>query len=593
MIIPRGKIDFKYNLRLYFSYLKNYKFLFLLVLAIILITESTYVFDKLLFKVIVDKGTEFSAKSITRNELVNIFLLIGAGFIILGILKAVLKFAELNYVNILESNLIADLKRKFFNHLLNLSYNFHTSHKSGSLISKLVRIGGAVERMTDLLVFNFAPLIFQLIVVFFSIIYFSFKPAIVVLVTILVFVIYSFLIQKLQEKSNVIANETEDIEKANVSDIFTNIEAIKYFGKETNMELRFKKLSELTKISFLKNWNYFRWFDAGQSLILSAGIILLFYFPLMDFINGKISIGTVVFIYTVFTNLIGPLFGFVHGVRNYYRAMADFEVLFRFAKIEDEIIDKKNAKDLKIKNGVIEFRDIDFKYGKRQIFKNFNLNINKNEKIALVGASGCGKTTLVKLLYRLYDINDGRILIDGEDIKDFKKKSLRSEMAIVPQECVLFDDSIYNNIAFSNPSVSKSEVIKAIKFAQLDRIIKDFPKKEKTIVGERGIRLSGGEKQRVSIARAILADKKILVLDEATSSLDSQTEHEIQRDLFELMKNRTSIIIAHRLSTIMSADKIVVMDKGKIVQIGNHEQLIKEAGKYKQLWNLQKGGYIK
>src|SRR3989344_196376 len=181
MIIPRGKIDFKYNLRLYFSYLKNYKFLFVLVLAIILITESTYVFDKLLFKVIVDKGTEFSAKSITRNELVNIFLLIGAGFIILGILKAVLKFAELNYVNILESNLIADLKRKFFNHLLNLSYNFHTSHKSGSLISKLVRIGGAVERMTDLLVFNFAPLIFQLIVVFFSIIYFSFKPAIVVL----------------------------------------------------------------------------------------------------------------------------------------------------------------------------------------------------------------------------------------------------------------------------------------------------------------------------------------------------------------------------------------------------------------------------
>ena len=593
MIIPRGKIDFKYNLRLYFSYLKNYKFLFLLVLAIILITESTYVFDKLLFKVIVDKGTEFSSGIIASNELVRIFLFVGGIFIILGILKAVLKFAELNYVNILESNLIADIKRKFFNHLLNLSYNFHTSHKSGSLISKLVRIGGAVERITDVFVFNFAPLIFQLIVVFFSIVYFSFKPAIVVLVTILTFIAYSFIIQKIQEKSNVIANETEDIEKANVSDIFTNIEAIKYFGKETNMELRFKKLSELTKTSFLKNWNYFRWFEAGQSLILSIGIIFLFYFPLMDFINGKISIGTVVFIYTVFTNLIGPLFGFVHGVRNYYRAMADFEVLFRFAKIEDEIIDKKNAKDLKIKNGVIEFRDIDFKYGKRQIFKNFNLNINKNEKIALVGASGCGKTTLVKLLYRLYDINDGRILIDGEDIKDFKKKSLRSEMAIVPQECVLFDDTIYNNIAFSNPSASKSEVIKAIKFAQLDRIINEFPKKEKTIVGERGIKLSGGEKQRVSIARAILADKKILVLDEATSSLDSQTEHEIQRDLAELMKNRTSIIIAHRLSTIMSADKIVVMDKGKIVQIGNHEQLIKQTGKYKQLWNLQKGGYIK
>lgn len=593
MIITRENIDFKYNLRLYFSYLKKYKFLVIGLILLILLTESTYVFDKLLFKVIVDKGTEFSAKNITGNELVKILLFVGAVFIILGVLKAIFKFIELHYVNILESNLIADLKRRFFNHLLNLSYNFHTTHKSGSLISKLVRIGGAVERMSDVFIFNFAPLIFQLIVVFLSILYFSFMPAIVVLLTIVIFIIYSFIMQKLQERSNVVANETEDIEKANVSDIFTNIEAIKYFGKESAMELRFKKLSELTKISFLRNWNYFRWFDAGQSFILSVGILFLFYFPLIDFLNGKITIGTVVFIYTVFTNLIGPLFGFVHGVRNFYRAMADFEVLFRFAKIESEIKDKKDAKELKIKEGVVEFRDISFMYGKRQIFKNFNLRVNKNEKIALVGPSGCGKTTLVKLLYRLYDIDDGRILIDGEDIRDFKKKSLRSEMAIVPQECVLFDESIYNNIAFSNPNASKSDVIKAIKFAQLDKIIKDFPKKEKTVVGERGVRLSGGEKQRVSIARAILADKKILVLDEATSSLDSATEHEIQKELAELMKGRTTIIIAHRLSTIMRADKIIVMDKGEIIQMGKHQDLINKRGKYMELWNLQKGGYIK
>jgi len=190
-------------------------------------------------------------------------------------------------------------------------------------------------------------------------------------------------------------------------------------------------------------------------------------------------------------------------------------------------------------------------------------------------------------------VRGGEILVDGKNIKNFKQESLRNEMAIVPQECVLFDDTIWNNIKFSNPGATKDEVRRAIRFAQLDKIIEEMPQKESTIVGERGVKLSGGEKQRVSIARAILANKKILVLDEATSSLDSETEHDIQADLAKLMKGRTSIIIAHRLSTIMHADKIIVMKKGKIVQSGTHRQLINQKGEYKKLWNLQKGGYIK
>jgi ATP-binding cassette subfamily B protein len=198
----------------------------------------------------------------------------------------------------------------------------------------------------------------------------------------------------------------------------------------------------------------------------------------------------------------------------------------------------------------------------------------------------------VKLLYRLYDVDRGNILIDGKNIRKFKQESLRSELSIVPQECILFDDTIYNNIKFSNPNASDKQIRKAMKFAQLDKLIESFPKKEKTIVGERGVRLSGGEKQRVSIARALLADKDILILDEATSALDSKTEHEIQKDLEKLMKGKTSIIIAHRLSTIMKADKIVVMDNGKIVQFGKHKDLIKKKGLYKELWDLQKGGFI-
>jgi len=282
----------------------------------------------------------------------------------------------------------------------------------------------------------------------------------------------------------------------------------------------------------------------------------------------------------------------MHGMRDIYRAMADFEDLFEYGKIQKEIKDSPGAKKLEIKEGEVEFKDIEFKYGHRKIFQNFSLHVPKNKKIALVGHSGSGKTTLVKLLYRLYDVNNGSITIDGKDIRNFKQESLRGEMSVVPQECILFDATVYENILFSRPDATRAEVMKAIKFAQLDKIIEKFPNKENTIVGERGVKLSGGEKQRVSIARAILANKKVLVLDEATSALDSETEHEIQADLKELMQGRTSIIIAHRLSTIMHADKIIVLKDGKIVQSGKHCQLIQQPGEYKKLWNLQKGGYL-
>jgi len=436
-------------------------------------------------------------------------------------------------------------------------------------------------------------LIFQLVIVTASLIYFDWISAIVVFSTIVVFLIYSLFLQKIQEKANLKANKTEDIEKGNVGDIFTNIDSIKYFGKERTIKQRFAKLTENTRAAAIKHWDYFRWFDSGHALILGIGIFLLVYFPMKAFLAGNITIGTVVFIYTVFTGMVGALFGFVWGMRDFYRVMADFEYLFRYGKVKNEIKEKSNAEELKIREGKIEFKNMDFSYGKRSLFKKFNLKIPKNKKIALVGHSGCGKTTLIKLLYRFYDVNSGTILVDGKDIRDLKKESLRNEMSIVPQECVLFDDTVYNNVAFSNPKASRKEVMDAMKFAQLDKIIENFPKKEKTIVGERGVKLSGGEKQRVSIARAILADKKVLVLDEATSSLDSETEAEIQRDLERLMEGRTSIIIAHRLSTIMKADKIIVLKQGKIEQIGSHKQLIRLKGEYRKLWNLQKGGYIK
>lgn len=589
----KEKMDMKYNFMTYWRFVLSYKYVFLTILFLVLIAESTNIAQNFIFKKIIDDATSFAAGTLAKNIFVSAFAIIILVLAGLVLIRAVSRWLFLHFVNLFEAGIIRDLKIKYFNHIINLSHSFHVIHKTGSMISKLTRSGGAVERMSDVLIFNFAPLLFQSIVSIISLIYFSWIPALALFITTVVFIAYSFYIQTISQPANLKANTQEDFEKANIADIFINMESIKYFGKEKLIEKKFGNLSWLTRMAWLKNWNYFRWLDSGQNLILGLGYITLIYLSVSEFLSGQISLGTLVFVYTVYAGLIGNLFSFVYGVRNFYRSMADFDELFKYGKISQDVKDKENARELRIVGGDVEFNKVWFAYDKRIIFQGLTLKIPRGKKIALVGHSGSGKTTLVKLLYRFYDVNSGFIKIDGQDIRNVKQESLRSEMAIVPQEAVLFDDSIYNNVAFSRPGAGREEVLRAIRFAQLDKIIKDFPQKENTIVGERGIKLSGGEKQRVSIARAILANKKILVLDEATSSLDSVTEAEIQSDLKELMKGRTSIIIAHRLSTIMNADVIVVMRKGKIVQMGNHEKLIREPGEYRHLWNIQKGGYIK
>jgi len=593
MIDEKYTIHFKKNLKEYWSFISKYKWIALLLLFFGLLIELMRVVDKFLFKIIIDKGTEFTEGNLLRPEYIQILLVIAAIFIGVTIFRTILNFYNLHIMNRLFMATITDLKRKYYNHIIHLSHNFHTSHKTGSLISRLIRGSSAMERLSDVIVWNVFPLIFQSVIVVGSLIYFDIRSAITVVIMGIAFITYSIIVQNRQRVANLDRTKKEDSEKAYISDTMMNIDSIKYFGKENLIKNKFKAYSHKTRKAYIKFWDYFRLLDAGQSAIVGFGLFFLILFPILGFLDGNITLGSLVFIYTIYGNMMWPLFGFVHGVRAYYRSMADFEDLFRYGDIENDIKDMPKSKELVIHNGEIEFKDISFKYHKRNIFKDFNLKINKNQKIALVGHSGSGKTTLVKLLYRLYDPQKGEILIDGKDIRNFKQESVREELSIVPQEAVLFDDTIYNNIAFSNPKATKKQVFAAIKFAQLDKIIRSFPNKEETIVGERGVKLSGGEKQRVSIARALLADKKVLVLDEATSSLDSQTEYEIQRDLKELMKGRTSIIIAHRLSTIMHADKIIVMEKGKIVQMGRHNELIRKSGTYRKLWNLQKGGYIK
>ncbi|MEK6758032.1 MAG: ABC transporter ATP-binding protein [Nanoarchaeota archaeon] len=589
------KILWKETLSEYWDFLKKYKGVAIFLFFISLTVESLMIVDKFLFKKIIDDGTEFVAGNLQANAMVKGLTIVAIVYVSIILVRAISLWLKNSYTFLMDSKMMFDIKNKYFNHIVQLDYNFHTTHKTGSMITRLIRGSGSVENMNGVLLYQFAPLFFQLIIVGVSIVYFSWIPAFVLFLTVIVFVSYSFVVQHIQQKYRIIYNKIENREKGLIGDIFTNIDSIKYFGKENVIRKRYSNASNKTREIHVKYESFFKWLDTGQALILAVGTFFIIYFPVKSFLNNELSLGTIVFIFTVYGNVVGPMFGFVWGIRNFYRVTADLQDLFEYGKSVNTIKDKPNAKNLVVKKGEIEFKNLDFNYGKKKAFSlnNFSLKIKKDEKVALVGHSGCGKTTLVKMLYRFYDPIKGVIMIDGEDIRDFNQESVRGELSIVPQECVLFDDTIYNNVKFSNTNATREQVMNAIKFAQLDKVVRNFSQKENTIVGERGIKLSGGEKQRVSIARALLADKKILVLDEATSALDSETEHEIQKALYNLLQGRTSIIIAHRLSTIMSADRIVVMKDGRIIQQGKHAELIRQSGEYKKLWNLQKGGYIK
>ncbi|HXL72291.1 MAG TPA: ABC transporter ATP-binding protein, partial [bacterium] len=350
---------------------------------------------------------------------------------------------------------------------MTLSHGFHSSHKTGSLISRLLRGSSAVESMTDVIIFQILPLLFQLILVSLSISYFNAAVGFTVLTTALVYILFSLYINEKQKRANALYNNISDMEKGNVADVFTNVDSIKYFAKEREAGSRFWEISEKTRELQLDFWNHYRTLESGQLLIVGLGVFFLVFFSIRSFVSGNITVGTFVFIFTSFTSLLSPLSGFVQGIRTTYRAVADFQDLFQYGKFQNDIRDKPGASPLQITLGAIEFRQVAFKYKKRPILSDFSLKIPPHQKVAVVGPSGAGKTTLIRLLFRLYDVESGAILIDGVNIADVAQLSLRDSLSTVPQECILFDDTIYNNIAFSNPQAPRDKVFAAIRFAQL------------------------------------------------------------------------------------------------------------------------------
>ena len=553
--------------------------------------EVLMIIDNVVIKGMVDLGESLASGGINLTNAREAFIILLVVFGAAVLIRSTSRYFHIHIENIFKVRLEKKIKEEYFNKIVSQDYEFHTDNQSGVLISKLSRGGSAASALAQTLSLLYRGAI-SLLIVFITISYFSFIPALITLLTGAVLFLFSHYKFKLQKEKKSIQNNFEDIEKGFVSNMITNFEIIKFFGRENKIKDAFEKRAEDTRSSQLVVGNYMRGYNWGVSLTLGIGSFLLLYFSFADFLAGNISIGAVVFIFTTFGRMITPIINLTTQMGEIKRNIADLESLFAYDNLVNSVEDKPNAKDISIKRGEINFENVSFAYGSKKIFDDFSLRVKPGEKVAIVGGSGSGKTSLIRLLFRLYDVQKGAITVDGVDIRDVKQEIFRSQMSIVPQDSILFNDTLANNIKFSQPNASKEELRNAIKKSALDSFVNKLDKKEDTLVGERGVKLSGGERQRVSIARAMLARKKIVVLDEPTSSLDSKTEKQIQKGMDNLLRDKTSIIIAHRLSTVMNSDRIIVIGSGKILEEGTHKELLRKKGHYFDLWQLQKGGVI-
>jgi len=492
--------------------------------------------------------------------------------------------------DILGVDAVANTIATVFAHIHNLDFAFHSSKSSGSLISAIKRGEGAFWN----LYFSIHYRIVDVSVRFFVLLYF-FKNlnSFIFIMTIVTFVL-AILIMLVFVKMNVErkrkVNELEDDISSVIVDNMINFETVKLFVKELWEQRRLSVIQVDWRKAVWKYVYTFRGLDVSMGTVINISIFSILLYSLNMTITGIFTLGDFVLIAVFLQSFFPYLFELVWGFRDIAKSYSDIEKFFGILDYGVEIKDPENPVELEKIRGEIKYNNVTFTYSesKKEAVEKINLNIRQGQSIALVGRSGSGKTTLIKLLMRFYDVDQGMITVDGVDVRKFTKSHLRSFMGVVPQEPVLFNNTIEYNIGYGKEKVTKEEIVAAAKIANLHDFVLGMPKKYKTHVGERGIKLSGGQKQRLAIARMILSEPDIIIFDEATSQLDSENEKLIQDALWKVTKNKTTVIIAHRLSTAMRADKIVVMDKGKIVESGSHSVLLgRDKSLYKHFWNLQ------
>lgn len=487
---------------------------------------------------------------------------------------------------------IRRIAAQLFKHLFALSLRFHMQRQTGGLSRDIERGTKGIGFLLNFMVFNILPTLLEIGMVTAVLLWrYDWGFAVVTLGTIASYVLFTLLVT---EKRMVYRRSMNDLDsKANSKaiDALINYETVKYFGNEGYELDRYDTNLGKWVDSAVKNQVSLNFLNMGQGVIITIGITLLLWLSAQGVVSKTMSVGDVVLVSAYLTQLYAPLnfLGFVY--REIKHALADMERMFGLMEQGQEVADRPGAVALQTSHATIQFDHVDFGYeANRQILFDVSFTIPAGKTLAVVGSSGAGKSTLSRLLFRFYDVGAGCIKVNDTDIRDLTQASLRQHIGIVPQDTVLFNDSILYNIAYGNPGASEDEIFQAAKAASIHEFVMNLPEGYQTQVGERGLKLSGGEKQRVAIARTLLKNPPILILDEATSALDTRTERAIQEELRQIARNRTTLIIAHRLSTIVDADEIIVLDHGKVLEQGSHRDLVSKGGRYAQMWALQQSG---
>ena len=516
-----------------------------------------------------------------------VFLLIGYGLLRL----ANSSFGELRdmvFAKVTQRS-IRRVALKVFEHLHNLSLRFHLERQTGGMSRDIERGTAGIRFLLNFMLFNILPTILEIGFVT-VILLVKYDPwfCIVTLSTLVVYIVFTLFVTEWRMIFRRNMNEMDSKANTRAIDSLLNYETVKYFNNEDFEARRYDETLQSWEKAAVRNQTSLSALNIGQGAVIAVGVTLLMLMAGNGVVKGTMTIGDLVLVNAFLIQLYMPLhfLGFVY--REIRHSLADMERMFGLLEQNTEVSDRPGARELKISGGAIRFEHVGFGYdSRRQVLQDVSFDVPAGHKVAVVGASGAGKSTLSRLLFRFYDATTGHILIDGQDIRDVTQKSLRKAIGIVPQDTVLFNDTIYYNIAYGQPEATREEVIEAARAAHIHQFVETLPDKYDSLVGERGLKLSGGEKQRVAIARTLLKNPPILVFDEATSALDSRTEKAIQAELLEIATDHTTLVIAHRLSTIMDADQILVMEHGRIVERGTHGELLARDGVYAHMWALQ------
>ncbi|MFU0503413.1 ABCB family ABC transporter ATP-binding protein/permease [Pseudaminobacter sp. NGMCC 1.201702] len=485
---------------------------------------------------------------------------------------------------------VRQLAFKTFMHMHDLSLRFHLERRTGGLSRIIERGTKGIETIVRFTILNSVPTLleFALTALIFAVAY-SWLYVLVVAVTVVVYTWFTVWASDWRIGIRREMNDSDTDANTKAIDSLLNFETVKYFNNERMEAERFDRSMARYEVAATKTWTSLGWLNFGQGVIFGIGMAIVMWMSALEVMAGTQNIGDFVFINAMLMQLSVPLnfIGFIY--REIRQALTDIEQMFDLLDVKQEVVDRSGAQALAVTGGSVEFRDVRFAYDSaRPILKGVSFKVPAGRTVAIVGPSGAGKSTISRLLFRFYDIQGGAILIDGQDIRDVTQESLRAAVGMVPQDTVLFNDTIAYNIRYGRPTASKDEVRRAAELAQIGPFIERLPEGYKSMVGERGLKLSGGEKQRVAIARTILKAPPILMLDEATSALDTQTEQEIQTALDLVSRGRTTIVIAHRLSTVIAADEIIVLKDGQIAERGTHLSLLAANGLYASMWARQR-----